>query len=182
MQPYPLYIAARSLQGIAMRPINVICPVSSRQVNANAVRLVALSALALLSVGALWTELLPWITGALALDYAARGFTRFSGILGLFARSAATGLGISKRPINAGPKIFAARLGTIFCATAAILSATGQTMPALAVCGIMGFCAALEAFFGLCVGCHAYTLLRTLFGGKGTTATAKGEPAHSDAV
>ena len=104
-----------------------------------------------------------WIPLLLALDFGlrSRGWNTFSPVA-----QAARGLRIlsrlAPRPVNAGPKRFAALLGLAF--SLALALALGLRLPgaALGVASLLGFCAGLEAFFGYCLGCKVYTLLGPL--------------------
>jgi hypothetical protein len=109
-----------------------------------------------------------WIALLLALDFGlrSRGWNRFSPVA-----QAAKGLrslsGLAPRPINAGPKRFAALLGLVFSLAIALAQALHHPRAALAVAIILGLCASLEAFLGYCLGCKVYSLLQAVFPGSG---------------
>lgn len=136
----------------------MICPVTHRQVDEKGARVVAL--LVVLLVGA--ALLLPRAAGAVLLaavlaDFAIRGFfePRLSPLAGV-ARLVLRAVGARPAPTNAGPKRFAARLGT--AATAAILGTvvSGAPVVAYVLGGVLGALAGLEAAFGFCVACRIY--------------------------
>ena len=77
-------------------------------------------------------------------------------------RWAVAGARFAKLPINAGPKIFAARLGFVLCAVAALLYWLSPGSAVRVPLGILAGCAALEGLLGLCLGCHLYTWLLRL--------------------
>jgi hypothetical protein len=58
--------------------------------------------------------------------------------------------------INAGPKIFAARIGLIFSALIVLTYLLNAKILAFIIAGILGLFSFLEAFFGLCVACEIY--------------------------
>lgn len=137
------------------------CPISSESVGERASRGVAGSVL-LLAVALL---ILPSviIAGLLAVDFGLRAFGagRFSP-LGAFAKALVRLLRITERAVNAAPKRFAARLG--FAMSLAIAASAGFGAPAAArlIAGILGTCAALESFAGVCIGCMIYSRLAGL--------------------
>ncbi|MBT4073430.1 MAG: DUF4395 domain-containing protein, partial [Chloroflexi bacterium] len=58
------------------------------------------------------------------------------------------------------PKRFAAMIGVVFTVTATVLHfAFGLTGVAYGVLGALIFAAGLEAVFGLCLGCHFFSLM-----------------------
>jgi hypothetical protein len=65
-------------------------------------------------------------------------------------------LKVSKKMINAGPKIFAARIGLTLAVMAAILVLAAYYQIAIIVIGILVFFSFLEFAFGLCVACKIY--------------------------
>ncbi len=141
--------------------MDLVCPVSDRQLNENVVRLSALIVLILALVG-IATDL-RWLGIALAIDFFIRGFTRLPiSYVAILGKSIIGALGMAPRPINAGPKVFAAKIGFLFATTCTVLAFLDYPTAAIAVISALAFCAALEAFFGLCVGCHMYTLLMGL--------------------
>ena len=65
-------------------------------------------------------------------------------------------LHVPPKPTNAGPKMFAAKIGFALSAAYVVLYLAGATTAA-AVCGlVLLFCAGLEAFVGFCLGCWMY--------------------------
>jgi hypothetical protein len=138
---------------------------STRQLNETVVRLVALAVLLIVLSG--YLGIMRWVALFLAVDFYLRGFVArpFSPLAGL-GRQIAGLLRLPKKPINAGPKLFAARLGFLFSVIVAVCSFAGWQTAAYIVAGMLAFCAALEAFFAFCVGCHMYTLMLKVMGKK----------------
>jgi len=138
--------------------MTVACPISDHRVNETVVRLVAFMIFLSATLGCF--GFLQWIAAALALDFFIRAFTRWPiSYLSALGKLIARILKLPPKPINAGPKIFAARLGFILCVTISILAFMQLTPYAIALAGILALFAALETFFSVCVGCHLYSLL-----------------------
>ena len=64
--------------------------------------------------------------------------------------------------VNAGPKIFAAKIGFLFCLTVSILYVQNLYLPGDIVAVALCICAGLESFFSVCLGCRFYTILLNL--------------------
>lgn len=144
----------------------MLCPITNRQVDEKAARLTAcfvvlFVAAALTLGGAAGAALL----AALVADFALRGAGagRWSPLAAL-ARAALRRAGVRPVHTNAGPKMFAARLGTL--ATGAVLAALllGAATAAWAVGAALMSLAGLEAAFGFCVGCRIHAALVSLRG------------------
>ena len=135
------------------------CPISDQQINETIARLVAL--LVVITIIAGYLSFLPWVASALAVDFFIRGFTKLSvSPLAVLSKLVAKRLGLPAKLINAGPKIFAARLGFIFSTSIVVLSFSGLVTGAEIVAVALGVCAAMEAFFSFCVGCRIYALFQ----------------------
>ncbi|MDR1791145.1 MAG: DUF4395 domain-containing protein [Propionibacteriaceae bacterium] len=145
--------------------VNASCPISGDQRDNNAVRVVAgftlllaLAAITIaLTVGPGWAA---GLSGLLALDFIIRAFLRprFSP-LATAARVLVNALKWEKQPVDAAPKVFAARIGVVFTATATVLFALGLTVPGVAVSGLLVVFALLESALSFCAGCWLYSLL-----------------------
>ena len=105
-----------------------------------------------------------WIMYVLTADFFIRAFLKPKySPLGIFSTRVLSLLKIEPKLVNAGPKIFAAKIGFIFCVIIIAFN-FGYFYPAAAIAGgILIFCAALEAFAGYCVGCKMYSLIYRLF-------------------
>jgi hypothetical protein len=148
--------------------MNVACPISDRRLNETAVRLVAF--MVFLAAIIACFGFLPLIAAALALDFFIRAFTTWPiSYLSALAKLITRILKLPSKPINAGPKIFAARLGFVLATTISILGFMHLTIPAVALAGVLALFAALESFFSICVGCHIYSLLMKLRSGNKTS-------------
>jgi len=136
------------------------CPIAGYRIDEKAARVVA----GFVLLGTLLGLFLP-AAGArgvflfLALDFATRGFSRprwspLGRLAGLILRA----LSIAAAPVDAGPKRFAARIGLAFSLSLLALAGTAAPTATFFVGGVLAFCAALESFVGVCLGCRAWTL------------------------
>jgi hypothetical protein len=131
-----------------------------RTVDDVTVRVIAAEVLAV-GVVALATRQ-PWLYGLLAVDFVLR--TLFGPALSPLARVAAVAirprLAAAPRPTPGPPKRFAAGIGAVLTVVGAV-AYYGPDWPAVtwAVGAIMVVFPLLEAAFGLCVGCIAFSVL-----------------------
>lgn len=131
------------------------CPISAQKINETVARVNGGITFILLAafVYSSWF----WLMAFLALDFLLRS-TRLSPYspIGIISRQMVKQLSLPPRMINAGPKIFAARIGLIF--SVAILVTTILQYPATAIIltSILGLFSFLEAAFGICVACKIY--------------------------
>ncbi len=137
------------------------CPFSPKTANERIVRLTAFLTILLMLAG-LFSRL-QWIALLLCFDFFIRGFTeRPWSPLRRAAKALARILRLKPKMINAGPKIFAAKIGFIVCVIITLLSFTGLPAAARILAEILVLLAGLEAFLGICVGCHIYSLMQTI--------------------
>jgi hypothetical protein len=142
-------------------PVGLICPISTRQVDEATLRLTAL--LVLLAALAAQVALALPLAALLAVDFFARGFLRPAWSLSAAtARRLRSVLPGRPRPINAGPKVFAARLGFLMSVAAATCACLDLVLATHAILGMLALCAGLEAVAGVCLGCHVYSVLLRL--------------------
>lgn len=141
--------------------MSVECPFSPQTANEKVVRLTAFLVVLLMLTG-LFANL-KWFALLLSFDFFIRGFTnRPWSPLRRAARAQAKILRLKPKMINAGPKIFAARIGCVVCVVITLSAFTGLTGTARILAEILILLAGLEAFLGICVGCHIYSLLQTI--------------------
>lgn len=132
-------------------------------VNEVSARLVAGGVVAM-SVAALVLSL-EWLVAIIALGFIARVATGPTlSILGQLVTKVITPrLPFAPKPVPGPPKRFAQGIGVVFSVTSALLllvfdlDAAGWT-----VLGALAAAAALEAFFGFCLGCKIFALLTRL--------------------
>ena len=141
--------------------MNDRCQIVEFRVDSNGVRLVALLTVMGAALFA-WTQAW-WLAGLMAADFFVRGFVspRLSP-LGRFSGAVLFSLGVSRRSINAGPKMFAAKLGFAMTFAMTLFSFFGLWLPGLALAVTLGLFATLEGALGVCVGCKMYSLFSRL--------------------
>jgi len=88
--------------------------------------------------------------------------SKFSPI-GFSSRNIIKILPLEELLINAGPKIFAARIGLIISSAILVASLVGYNFLSLSLAAILGLFSFLEAAFGLCVACEIYPYVYRLF-------------------
>jgi hypothetical protein len=107
----------------------------------------------------------PWLTVAIAYGFAARVLSgpTLSPLGLLVTRIVRPRLGIAPRPVPGPPKRFAQGMGLVFSIVALVLVfAAGEPAAGYAVLGVLAAAAALESFFGLCLGCWLFAALMRL--------------------
>ncbi len=136
-----------------------VCPISFQQVNVKAAQVNAVFTV-MCTVVFLCTAA-TWIMALLAADFFIRGFwnpsySPFNGASGMVLRWGK----ITPVLANAGPKLFAAKIGFIFAALIVLGELSGFHAVAVVFAATLALFAALEAGFSFCVACKVYPLLR----------------------
>jgi hypothetical protein len=135
--------------------IKAVCPISTRRVNEKAVQLNA--AFTVLAMIFFFLTVHKWLIGVLFIDFLIRGF--FNPAYSFFSAVSKMVLRIFKiQPsmANAGPKIFAAKIGFVFCCLIAGFYLVHCRAISLTLASVFTTCAALEAFFRICIACMIY--------------------------
>lgn len=138
-----------------------ICPISTSKIDENVARFNATLTVLLLAIYFSTGSLLPIFF--LAIDFLLRGLE-----LSVFSPLAKVSkyllrlFNAQPKPINAGPKIFAARIGLIFSIVVILFSLLGAPTTALVFAVVFGICAFLEAAVGFCVACQIYPFVYKL--------------------
>ncbi len=137
------------------------CPITHETLDERAARLCAL--LVLVPLGLALAFRTPWPALFLAVDFGLRGFglRRWSPFARM-ARTLAAAVGLARRPTNAGPKAFAAKLGFGFSLAVASALLVGHPSAALVAGLPFALCALLEGGLGFCVGCRIYQIGHSL--------------------
>jgi hypothetical protein len=135
----------------------LICPVSVEKINNNVARITGFMMASM--IGAFFATDNIVFMAIIALDYLVRSvpgvkFSPFSGLAHLIV----TSLGLNKRQIGKGQKIFAARIGLVFSLTSTILFYF-DPIASIIVAGILMFFALLESLFDICAGCILYSFI-----------------------
>ena len=135
-----------------------MCPISFKQINEKAVQLNAV--LSVLSIILFFFTSYKWILLVLSADFFIRGFLDSSySFYGAISKIILRILKIKPLMVNAGPKIFAAKIGFIFCCLTGIFYLLDFQKISLIVGSIFVFFAALEAIFRFCMACRIYPLI-----------------------
>jgi hypothetical protein len=138
--------------------MNQSCPISMKQVNERAAQVNA--ALTVLSILLFLLTSQRWILIVLCLDFFIRGFLDPSySPYGAVSKAILRIAKVEPAMVNAGPKIFAAKIGFLFCCVTGIGYLTGFYRASLIAGSMLGFFAALEAFFRFCVACKIYPFI-----------------------
>jgi hypothetical protein len=135
-----------------------ICPISNNQINERVARInAAFTVLLLLLFGSAGQWFIP---AFLAADFFMRSgnLSRFSPV-GYSSRNIVKLLSLEELLINAGPKIFAARIGFIFSLLILFASLAELNTIAFGFAIVLGLFSFLEAAFGICVACKIYPFL-----------------------
>lgn len=138
--------------------MNEACPISFNQINEKVARLNGAQTVICLLLFILTP--LKLIIVFLAIDFLIRGFLKpkFSPIA-IASKTVLKLIKAEPKMTNAGPKLFAAKLGFIFSVIVTALYFINLWLPAVIVAGIFAFFAFLEAAFGYCVACKVYPIL-----------------------
>jgi len=104
----------------------------------------------------------PWLIAVIAYGFIARVLAgpRLSPLAQLVLRVVIPALKLPYRPVAGPPKRFAAVIGAVVSTTSLILYfGFGSHVAAYAVLGVLVAAAGLEAVFGYCLGCRAFSIL-----------------------
>ena len=141
--------------------MNSSCPISDMQLNEKSIRIGAGFVFILAVTGIIFHS--NWVFILLAVDFFIRGFTRYP-ISPVSFASKFIGKVLRFKPkwVNAGPKIFAAKIGFLFCSTVSVLYFKKLYLPGDIVAAVLCACAGLESVFSVCLGCRFYSILLNL--------------------
>ena len=137
------------------------CPISYKKIDEHVARLNGAFTVLLLAVFTVTGNIFPVIF--LFVDFLLRSgsLSRFSP-LSFLSKNIAKALFLKPLLINAGPKVFAARIGVVFNFAIIVSSLSGLNNLALVFTAIFGTCAFLESAFGFCVACQVYPFVYKL--------------------
>jgi len=138
-----------------------LCPISDKKINEKVARLNGAFTVLLLIVFAFTQSTIPMIL--LAFDFFLRSYnlSKFS-LIAVSSKGIAKYFSLNESFINAGPKLFAARIGLVLSSLIIVLFLSGAIIPAFVLAGILGIFSFLEAAFGLCVACEIYPFIYRL--------------------
>jgi len=137
---------------------NIICPISTKRVNENVVRLTALQVVILLGVFLMQPNVI--IPLFLLGDFFMRAFTKakFSPLSFISYHLIAL-TNLEPVMIDKAPKIFAARIGFLFSLAVSILFLSGLAISAFITASVLVIFAFLECGVNFCAGCWVYTYI-----------------------
>lgn len=140
---------------------NLKCPIDFVTINENQARLTALQVVILIIIW-LFTEQ-SFISVFLIVDFLLRAsnYGNYS-ILNRISIYLIRNFSIANKPVERGPKRFAALVGLIFTVSITVLSLSNFVIPSKILAFVLLIFASLEAFVGFCAGCYVYTFF-TLF-------------------
>jgi hypothetical protein len=131
------------------------CPISYKKIDEHVARLNGAFTILFLALFIVTSNIFSIIF--LLVDFALRSgkFSRFSPIAYL-SRNIFKLLLLKPLLINAGPKIFAARIGFVFNLAIILSYFSGLNYLSFIISGVFGTCAFLESALGYCVACQFY--------------------------
>ena len=138
------------------------CPVSPKVVSERVARLNATFTVLIIALF-LYTSNI-FLIGFLAVDFLFRGADRpkFSP-LAITSKGFARTFDLRPQMINAGPKLFAARIGLVFSVAVFLLNMAGFGVAPIVTASVLGLFSFLEAAFGFCVACKIYPFVYQLY-------------------
>jgi len=140
---------------------NALCPISDKQINEKVARFNALFTVILILAFSFSSGIILAIF--LTLDFLLRATdnSKYSPIAKLSVAIVKYSK-IESSNINAGPKLFAARIGLLFSSLILISTVLNASVLALSFTAILGFFSFLEAAFSFCVACEIYPFIYKL--------------------
>jgi hypothetical protein len=140
-----------------------LCPISDKKINERVARLNAIFTFSLLILFIITSKI--FVISFLLIDFALRSaeLSQYSP-LAILSRNILKLFNIKPKLVNAGPKIFAARIGVAFSFGVLLSTAFGGwNIVGISLISLFGVCAFLEGVFGLCVACQIYPFVYKLF-------------------
>ncbi|MDD4488883.1 MAG: DUF4395 domain-containing protein [Paludibacter sp.] len=137
---------------------NAFCPISFKKIDEHVARLNGFFTVILLVVFLLTSSIIPVLF--LVADFLVRSIEKPQySPLAIVSKFILTRLKVNSQLINAGPKIFAARIGLLFSVMISLAVLFNLNITAIIFTIIFGICALLEAVVGFCVACRIYPLV-----------------------
>ena len=135
-----------------------LCPISDKKINERVARINAVFTVLLLLTFLITQNILAILF--LVVDFLLRstGHSKVS-LLAISSQNIVRWLSVKEYFINAGPKIFAARIGLVLSSLIIISFFLSFTALSFILAGILGLFSFLEGAFGICVACEIYPYL-----------------------
>lgn len=138
-----------------------ICPVVEKKINEKLARLNAFFTFLLIGVSLLFS--FEWLLLIVAFDFAVRAYYNDQlSVISRLSKFILKALNSAPAYINAGPKVFAARVGLLLTILTAVFAFLNMFLAASIVGGILIFFSFLESVFGYCVACKLYPYIYQL--------------------
>jgi len=139
-----------------------LCPISDKKIDEHVARLNGAFTLFFLVVFILTRNIVPILF--LLVDFALRSGSqsRYS-VLSILSRNILKLFSVKPELINAGPKIFAARIGLVFNFAIILSFLIGLNNLTIIITGIFGICAFMESALGICIACQIYPFVYKFF-------------------
>jgi len=139
--------------------ISASCPISTKKIDANIVRLVSFQVALFVVLFLLTKE--QWFAFVLLFDFAVRSLrlSKMSPFY-LIAQFVVKGWSIAPRLCDESPKRFALFLGLLISFVLVMLIISGLTKIATVLAIVLLICALLETLFDFCIGCKLYYLIQ----------------------
>lgn len=141
---------------------NAFCPISDKRINERVARVNAAFTVFLLVLFVLTGSV--FLILFLTFDFLLRAtsYSKFS-LVGISSKNIVRYLPFDIHLINAGPKIFATRIGLVLSSLIFLANLADIGWLAFGIAGILGLFSFLEAAFGICVACEIYPVIYRLF-------------------
>ena len=138
-----------------------ICPISDKKINERVARFNAVFTVFLLIIYVITSRI--FIISFLLIDFLLRSaeLSQYS-LLAILSRNIVKLLNVKPKFVNAGPKIFAARIGVVFNTCVLLSAGFGLNSFGIFFAVVFGICAFLEGVFGICVACQIYPFIYKL--------------------
>jgi hypothetical protein len=134
------------------------CPISEKKTNEQVARINAYFTVLLLLVFGLSQNILPIFILAIDFFLRASDHAQISPIA-FISKHLSQQLQLNQSYTNAGPKLFAARIGFAISCLIAVSFVFGFQLTAFVLTGILGLFSLLEATLGICVACKIYPVV-----------------------
>ena len=146
---------------MSINTISASCPISTRRVDANMVRIISFQ-VALFSVVLLFTQE-SLFAAVLLFDFTMRTL-RLANLspFHTIGKFILTGWGIAPKLCDESPKRFALYMGLSISLLLAVLFVAGLTKIATFIAVILFVCALLETVFDFCIGCKIYYAIQLI--------------------
>jgi len=135
-----------------------LCPISDKKVNERIARVNAIITVLLLLSFIVTRNIFAIVFLAIDFFLRASGFSKYS-LIAIASQNIVKWLNVKNHFINAGPKIFAARIGLVLTSLTILSLLLSFSSLSFVIAGILGLFSFLEGVFGFCVACQIYPVL-----------------------